>query len=128
MTTTFIDEKQQGKWQRKHAASLRHAYCKTRYFSHIEEIINLIEKSSHSLLVDLNISVIGKICQMLDIQTKMVRSSDVPTGNLDRSNSLIALCRHVNCTHYVSPPGAKQHLQEDNFAKLSDRCYYPSGY
>jgi len=120
MTVTFIDEKQHGKWQRKHAGSLHHAYSKTPYYSHIEEIVDLIEKSNHRLLIDLNISVIEKVSQMLDIRTKTVRSSDVPVENLPRSDKLIALCRHVNCTHYVSPPGARQYLQEDNFSSLSD--------
>lgn len=65
-------------------------------------------------LSETNKKVIVKICEFLEIKTKIV--SDFPT-DLKSTERLIHLCKINNATHYLSGLGGKKYLDPNLFEK-----------
>jgi hypothetical protein len=103
------------KWQKKHWHSLVANYRRAKF---AEEIFSLLEplylKSHYANLVSLNRAFINVICGYLDIRTEIVLSSAFPARQ-QGSDGVLALCRNLNASVYVSGPAAKSYLRTADF-------------
>ena len=61
-----------------------------------------------------NTNIIYKICDLLNIKTKIV--SDYPT-ELRKTERLVDICKHYNATKYLSGPSGKNYLDFSLFEK-----------
>jgi len=61
-----------------------------------------------------NTDIIYKICNLLNIKTKIV--SDYPT-ELRKTERLVDICKHYNATKYLSGPSGKNYLDFSLFEK-----------
>lgn len=83
------------------------AYKKAPYFeenfSFIQEIIECDENN----LFDYILNSVAKICAFLDIQTPIIKSSDIHSGhdNEKGQDKVINICKALNATHYINPIG-----------------------
>lgn len=107
-----------GNWRRKHIQSLTHAYCKKPYFHLIEPLFDLISNEEINSICELNIALISKICEIIELPANFQRSSDFNVSST-RSGKLIELCRASDSLVYLSPAGAFDYLTKDKFTSQS---------
>lgn len=84
---------------------------KKRLFKYQKQL-SLFDQCISKNLCDTNICIIQKICDILDIKTKIV--FDYPTG-LTSSERLLDICKHHKATTYLSGPSGKKYLNLDLF-------------
>lgn len=78
-----------------------------------KHILNEFDKCITNNLSETNYNLIVKICQMLNIKTKIVK--DYPT-ELKSTERLIDICKHYGGTSYLSGLGAKKYLEPSMFS------------
>lgn len=104
-------------WQQSHWKTVRGNYRRAKYFHSVAEWLEpLYLKNEFTNLSILNETFIRAICEKLDIDTKITRSSDyvLEDGKTER---LAGLCSQARGTEYISGPAAQDYLQADVFEK-----------
>jgi len=103
-------------WARKHLSTVRHFYGRAphlpAYLPELEEL--LLRPWSH--LVDLDLAVVALLCRWLGLERETYRSSQLGVGG-ERSDRLLALCRHFGCDRYLSGDAARSYLDIAAFAE-----------
>ncbi len=104
-------------WKKKLLLTIKHNYKKAKYFNSafplIEEIINNQEKNLSEFLF----FQIKKISEYLDIQTKIVKTSELygDTKTLKGQDRILEICKKENANIYINAPGGKSLYQKDVF-------------
>ena len=111
------DEKLQ--WRRKHQSLLQQVYGKHAHGPEALLPTDAIGDQKVDILADLNISIILDCCRRLGIGTRCVRASELSVHGR-RTERLIRICNHLGCDEYLSPPGARMYLADDQFEKMTD--------
>lgn len=110
-------------WRTKHLNSIRHNYIKTRffdlYFPKIETIIN----KDWDLLVDLCLELTENLKNWLEISTPTIRSSELNVSE-KKGDKILALCRKLEATHYLTGDLARDYLNESEFLSYNIRLEY----
>jgi len=104
----------EGRWPRKHLASLTTAYGHAPY---LEEHVPFLEKmfsSGFTRLVDLNVAVISYLLACLQMDTKIVLQSELGvTGK--GTGLLVELCRALGATTFLTQASAEKYLEAELF-------------
>jgi WbqC-like protein family len=120
-------------WRKKHVSLLQQSYGKHPFGKEVLEIAApSIDRAGAEVLAALNMAIIGALCEKLDVTTRILRSSEIGVAG-KRTERLIAICQHLGCDEYLSPPGAIDYLTEDRFcerasARLLVNEYAPQSY
>ena len=88
-------------WE-KELRSVEARYGKTPFFDHYFPRLKELHSGAGPKLVDLNLGLIKWIATELGLTTPMVRSSSLQAEGR-RSERLVAMCRLVSATDYISP-------------------------
>lgn len=103
-----------GNWARKHLSSIRQAYARAPYLTRYLPELEALLQRPFSLLVDLDIAIIELFNRWLGLERQVVRSSALGISG-ERSERLLAMCKHFGATHYLSGNAAKDYLDEARF-------------
>lgn len=111
--TTIADNS----WNAKHLTQLKNNYAKAACFKQmVEWIEDLYMTAKSSNLSDINLHFLQRICNFLEIETKIIDSKDLSfTG--DRTEKLINICTMLQADKYLTGPLAKNYIDEDAFFK-----------
>jgi hypothetical protein len=103
----LIDNNQN--WRKKHQITFEN-----NYGSDIWNIDFLKEmyKKEWKNLVDFNIEFITKCCKFLEIDTKLLRSSQLSAYG-KKSNLVLNICKELKATEYMANQGSKGYLEKD---------------
>jgi hypothetical protein len=105
-----------GSWARKHVASIAQAYAGApfvrRYLPQLEALL----QQPWERLVDLDIAVAGAMARWLGVERQIERASLLGIGG-ERSERLLAICRHFGATKYLSGDSARGYLDTNLFAQ-----------
>lgn len=109
--TEILDEH----WKKKHLGTIRQAYGKRPYFDqYYPELEELFLKDA-GRLGDLDIAIIRKIIDWLEISTKIIDSRDcLIAGN--KTDMLISMCAAAGADHYLSNEGSRDYVDEKAMA------------
>ncbi len=100
-------------WREKHAQSLRNAYGKSPFGEEVLGIVlPIIESGQQRTLADINIELIVCLCQHLEIETNLIRASELGVPGR-KSERLIEMCRRLDADHYYSPAGSRDYIEEE---------------
>ena len=99
-------------WRAKHLASIRHAYAKRPFFEEGMAFLDDRLNRPETRLADLNAGLIEAAAVRLGLTTAFVRARDLAAPG-QRSDHLLALCRAVGATDYLSPMGSHDYMTED---------------
>ncbi len=103
-------------WRRKHINSIKLNYSKAPFFrEHYDMIANLYE-GNEKLLSEINLKFIKGFCDILNIKTKLINSSDLKLEG-DKNQRLIDACQKLNASSYLSGKAAQSYLDSDLFLK-----------
>lgn len=102
-------------WARKHLSSIRQNYAKSPYIDDYLPGLDAILQRPWKFLVDLDMHVVELLAAWLDIQPRIVRSSELGIEG-DKSARLLDICRHFSADCYISGDAAKDYLDCELFS------------
>lgn len=94
--------------------TLKCAYGNNQNIPIINDILAGTINAKPHFLVDLNIEIIKRICSLLDIQTPLIRQSELKVDG-NANNLLIKLCKAVQADTYLSGTGAIDYMDDEKF-------------
>jgi hypothetical protein len=103
-------------WARKHIMSIRQCYAGAPHLEPYATELESVLTGTWRLLVDLDAAVIALLAGWLDVDTRVVRSSELPVAG-DRNERLVALCRHFGGERYRSGEAARAYLDVELFER-----------
>lgn len=104
-------------WNKKHWKFIYLNYKKSKYFYKYSDIFeDLFMSIDTELLSEINITFIKKIVELLNINIKILKSSDFNVSG-DRNEKLLKICKLLNTKTYISGPSAKSYIDEGLFKK-----------
>ena len=119
-----------GQWSKVHWESLARSYRRAPHFDSVAQVVKPIYlEQRHTHLSELNRVLIGAVCGVLGIPTRVNASSDYElTGT--KSERLVSLCRQSGATEYITGPAARAYLDETLFGRtgIRVRWFDYSGY
>ena len=106
-------------WQIKQSKTMIQNYAKCNYIDDLKELVKFFNNLKFTNLSEFNIQLIKYISYKLKIETSFMIAS---TFNIKkrRTNRVVEILRILNAKEYLSPLGAKDYLQNDEFEKLTD--------
>jgi len=108
----------------KHIRTIEHYYGKAPLFNSYIGELSAILRRRHQNLAELTIDLINWLSEAIGIKTELVRSSSLGVQG-KKVELLVALCKTVGAECYLSPPGAKAYVDENNiFAQNNIRLEY----
>ena len=102
-------------WARTHFETLRRLYAAAPHFADYLPWLEAAYAHPPALLADFTISTTIDIAGMLGITTKFVRSSALGVAGR-KTDRLVAVCRAVGATEYLSGPSARDYIEPEKFA------------
>ncbi len=106
-------------WKKKHLLTITQTYGKHPFFHEIKSLLNQIYQSDILLLADFNMTFIEKVTRILGIQTKILKSSEIPvTGR--KSEYLVNICQYLGADVYLSARGSKEYIEEEGLFQQSN--------
>lgn len=110
-------------WKKKHWRSICQNYGKAAYFSRYSEQLEHIFSNQWLKLIDLNNAVTELMQQDLELECKIVYSSEMEC--LAKGSQLVLdLCLKNKATHYLSGPFGRDYLDESTFIKHGIQIEY----
>ena len=105
-------------WRTEHLNALNSAYGAIQGGPLATRLLTEALADGTKLLSDINCDLITTICCLIGVRTPIVRASNLNCGGR-RSDHLIEICRSIGATDYLSPVGARDYLEQDDFAGRS---------
>lgn len=103
-------------WYKKHLGTLQANYAKAPYYKDYIGVFKEVYESVNDNLSSVNKSFIEAICRILEIDTKIIDSSELYL-NGDKQEKLIQACKILNADIYLSGPAAKDYIEIEKFEK-----------
>lgn len=98
-------------WREKHLASIRHTYARRPFLAETMEFLERV-LAVRGGLAQLNRAIIEGATRKMQLATEFVSASDLAQPG-HRSDHLLAICRAVGATDYLSPMGSRDYMIED---------------
>lgn len=103
-------------WRKKHWRTLELNYHKSPFFPIYSEELRKAYETDWHYLIDINLHFLQLFIKWFDINTEIVRGSSLKaTGQ--KTELILNLCKEVGATTYISGVGAKNYLDEGEFAR-----------
>lgn len=113
---TAVRTKDELGWKQKHLKAMLMNYKKAAYFNEIYPEFERLLCEDYSSLAELNISLIGYICQRFGFRAELLRSS-LMGSTAKKEGRVIELCLKAGGDAYYSGLGAAAYQSEENFKK-----------
>ena len=110
-------------WRDKHWTSIKHHYSKAPFFQKYRDSFEKIYKKEWEYLVDLNITLIKKISEILGLDTEFMLSSELRGVKGTKTDRLINILKLIGADEYITGPGTKAYIEPENF-KGNDIALY----
>lgn len=110
-------------WRKKHMGTWSANYRAAPYFDVIMEILSDSCANEEFTISQLNIKLIGRICDYLNISTPMMLSTELALRG-SKTERLIDLLKKLNATTYLSGPSADAYLDKEAFRRHGIRLEY----
>lgn len=104
-----------GKEMGKICTTLKMNYSKTPFFNDFYFDIEKILLSEEKMLVDLNDKLLMYILKVLDIDTKIIKSTSLSLKSENPNDRLIEICKNLKATHYIAGKGSRNYMDEEKF-------------
>ncbi|MFD2567777.1 WbqC family protein [Pseudotenacibaculum haliotis] len=100
---------------KKIAKTIVNTYSKAPFYADFfPEIENIINSDSNSLN-EINYQLFMYLLKVLEIETQVIRSTELNLQNEDPNNRLVELCVKLNATDYIAGKGGANYMDESLF-------------
>jgi len=105
-----------GRWAAKHLRTVIQEYARAEHLAVYRDELETLysEAAGFDFLHDINMLFIGAVNRWLGVGTRLVQAHDLPLEG-DRNERLLAICRTLGATTYVSGPAARAYLDRAAF-------------
>ena len=101
-------------WAEENWDLIHKSYNESPFFDLYKVFLNSLYKKSWNLIFDLNLQILKKVFDWLDIKTEIVLESELDvTGTT--SQRLLNICKKLGADTYISGIGGKKYLDEKLF-------------
>lgn len=104
----------EGRWHQKHWESLRTAYSNAPYFFDHKDVVKEMFSERFERLADLNGMVIDYLAKVLQLNTRILRLSELGVDATGTSR-LVEICRMMGASCFLAQRAAKKYLDENLF-------------
>lgn len=104
----------EGRWNKKHLASLKTAYAKTPYFADHLNFLEKIFSSGFEKLIELNMTIIRYLMKYFQIDTEVILLSELGI-QAKGDRLLVEICLKLAADYLLVQSPAKKYLNEDLF-------------
>lgn len=112
-------------WACKHLASIKHNYTKAKYYKqYIPFFEDLYNRCNSKYLIDINRLFLTNICNLLDIKTPIIHSSDYDLKSTNKTERIVEMCSKINVTDYYSGPAANAYIDVALFDNSNINLHY----
>lgn len=118
-----IRTKDELQWKKNHIHSIKRNYTRSKYFKEFYEVLRNIILEEYNSISDLNTNLIRSICKILDINTKIILSSDLKVDGKS-TDRLINICKNIGTDTYLSGSGGANYQDKELFKKHNIRLTY----
>lgn len=101
-------------WRRKHLQAILHNYARSPYFALYFPYFESIYNKEWDYLADLCYETIHYLGEALNIHTPLLKSSELNAGGV-KDEKIIAICKKLNATHYLTGDKARGYLSAEVF-------------
>lgn len=112
-------------WAKKHLRIWQAHYQAAQYFDATTEILSLLDDNEGATISQLNVKLIRKICDYLNISTPTMLSSELALEG-SKTERLIDLLKKLNASAYLSGPSADAYLDKEAFRRNGIQLEYKS--
>lgn len=103
-------------WNISHLKAIKGAHYKCKHFNDIYPFVEeLYSTANYETISEINFHFISNICKYLNIDTKIVFSSEYDLSEKRKTERLINICKQAGATEYISGPLAKDYIDKDKF-------------
>ena len=102
-------------WSNTHWKSIYYSYNKAPFFNEYMTIFKEIYEKEWEYLVDLNITLIKKISEILGIDTKFMLSSELGGIEGTKTDRLINILKLIGADEYITGPSTKAYIEPEKF-------------
>ena len=103
----------EGPWQAKHLKTLRQTYARARHFDWCYPALDsYLRKRRYEFLLDLCLEGHRALCGLFAIDTPLRLSSDIGYQDAGRTGRLVAICRDLGATRYLSASASRAYMDE----------------
>jgi len=118
--TIFKEEK----WAKKHWISLQRNYARAPFWKQYQHLFLPIFENPDDKLADFNLRLIEVIRTLLEIDTPIIRSSEIQGASGLKGDKIINICKALQAPIYLSGTGAKAYNDEKQFEENQIRLVY----
>lgn len=101
-------------WILEHENAISSSYESSNFFHQYFPQITSIFSKHHSKLIDLNIDLIILMCKILEIKTKIIRSSELEIHS-SGSRRILDICKKLDADEYLSGIMGRNYLVLEDF-------------
>jgi hypothetical protein len=102
----------------KASKTLRTYYSKAKHFKSCFPKFEEILLQDYKSLNDLDYDLFKLVLTMLDIDTKVIKSTDLLDKQFEDPNDrLLAMCKAVEATHYIAGKGGRNYMNQEAFTE-----------
>ncbi len=110
-------------WARKHATTLRQSYGRTPHWQGLAPLVDDVYAREWTHLIDVLAASTPALCTALGVRTPMVSASSLGVTGA-KGELVMALCRAVGATTYLSGPFGRDYLDEAAFDRAGIALAY----
>ena len=103
-------------WAEENWNLIQKSYNESPFFNLYKDFLDSIYKKRWNLIFDLNLQILKKIFDWLDIKTEIVLESELNVTGTS-SKRLLNICKKLGADTYISGIGGKRYLDEKLFEK-----------
>ena len=103
-------------WAEENWNLIHKSYNESRFFDLYKVFLDSLYKKSWDLIFDLNLRILKKVFDWLDIKTEIVLESELNVTGTS-SKRLLNICKKLGADTYISGIGGKKYLDEKLFEK-----------
>jgi len=105
-------------WKQRHLDLISQNYKNAPYFGDAYGIMCESFDEIHEDIGSLTISITQKILDYFGINCRIYRSSELGFEDLHKTDRLVAICKKVGATEYISGMAAKDYLKPEKFGDI----------
>jgi len=111
-------------WADRHWKTIKFSYKRAPFFEKYAEYFAEIYERKWEYLVDLDITIIKMICEILGLDTsKFILSSDLNVSG-KKTDRLLNVLEKIGADEYVSGPAAKAYIEIEKFKERGIQLYW----
>jgi len=103
-------------WQARHARSIGQYYARAPHLWLYSRLIEPALEARHDLLIDLNLDLMRRFLDFLEIDTRIVKASALDAVGT-KEDLIIEICKELKGTRYLSGSGARDYQSDARFAE-----------